>query len=314
LLERKYAQRGATAILWELKGLHVRSLPEVWTINRILRRRGLLPYIKPAYRKQGLPYPALQARRPNVVHELDLVGPRYLHGGIRFYGLQLIDIYTNAVALAILDSKRDVAIVQALLEAWCRLGLPRYLQLDNELSFRGSNRYPRSFGLLIRLCLYFGIEVVFIPEGEPWRNGIVERFNDVYEKLFFRPQHFAGLVELRHELLEFERFHNRHHRYSKLGQRTPNSMHLPLARRRRPTLNPASIRNLPWKDGRISFVRLTDDQGTVRFFTERFLVDRSLVHEYVKGTIDTKQQLLRFSHQGRRIKTVRYTVSKNTKV
>lgn len=165
--------------------------------------------------------------------------------------------------------------------------LPQYLQLDNELSFRGSNRYPRSFGLLVRTCLQLGVEVSFIPEGEPWRNGIVERFNDVYDKLFIRQQQFHGLEHLQRELAEFERFHNHHHRYAKPGQRTPWALHGRSPRRAPSFASTATLRQLPWKDGRISFIRLTDQHGAVRFFTERFVVDPSLVHEYVKGTIFT---------------------------
>lgn len=155
------------------------------TINRILKRYGLAG--QRPYQRRGTLYPALAAQRPNQVHQLDLVGPRYLRGGERFYGGQLMDAYSNAVALAAMPSKQAVDVVEAVVAGWQKLGLPRFLQMDNELSFRGSNRHPRSFGLLIRLCLYLGVEVVFIPEGERWRNGIVERFNDVYDKLCFRP-------------------------------------------------------------------------------------------------------------------------------
>jgi hypothetical protein len=65
-----------------------------------------------------------------------------------------------------------------------------------------------------------------------------------------------------------------------------------------------------WKDGRISFTRLTDSHGSVRFFTERFQVDPTLVHECVIGTITTKDNRLRFYHQGKCVKTIFYKVSK----
>jgi putative transposase len=68
------------------------------------------------------------------------------------------------VALAAVPSKQAPDVVDALVEGWQKLGCPRYLQMDNELSFGGSNRHPRSFGILLRLCLYLGVEVVFIPE------------------------------------------------------------------------------------------------------------------------------------------------------
>lgn len=309
LLEHKYAQRGAVAIQWELRQLGVDPLPEIWTINRIIRRHKL--WRKQLHVRHRPPYPKLVVSTPGVLQQLDLVGPRYLSGGIRFYGSHLIDAYSNAVALEVIEAKQTEAIGQALLAQWQRLGIPRVLQVDNELSFRGSNRYPRSFGLVVRLCLHAGTEIRFIPEGEPWRNGIIERFNDTYDKSFFRRQRFSSLAHLRKEAHCFEQFHNQHHRYAKLGQRPPNGIHS----RRRQTkwlghLDLGKIRR-SWKDGCISFIRLTDHRGSVRFFTERFTVAPTLVHEYVLGAISTNDNRLRFYHQGRCIKVARYVVSKN---
>jgi hypothetical protein len=65
------------------------------------------------YQPRGTPYPALAAQRSNQVHPLDLVGPRYLKGGERFYGVQLMDAYCNAVALAAMPSKQAIDVVEA---------------------------------------------------------------------------------------------------------------------------------------------------------------------------------------------------------
>jgi transposase InsO family protein len=311
LAATKYAQRGAFAIQWQLQQLGVAPVPAIWTINRILRRHGLLA--RPRYRPRGTPYPAVVARRPHHVHQLDLVGPRYLRGGTRFYGVHLIDAASNALALEAVPSKRDQDLVAAVVAAWQRLGLPRVVQVDNELPLRGSNRYPRSFGLFLRVCLALGVEVVFIPEGEPWRNGIIERFNDVYDKLFLRSQWFRDLAHLRAELPRFEAFHNTQHRYAKLGQRTPGEVHAATRCRRLSRRFTPHQHGLPWRDGQVSFVRLTDQAGTVRFFSERFLVDPTLVHEYVTGTIYTRMGLLKFTHQGRVVKVHRYLVTRKGK-
>lgn len=308
LVKAKYSQKGAMAIQWELERLGVRPLPAIWTINRILKRQGLL--VKPTYHRRTSTYPALQPSEPHVVHQLDLVGPRYLKSKERFYGVHLIDAFSNAVALGAAPSKHDTDIVQAVVSGWQRLGIPDFLQVDNELSFRGSNRYPRSFGLLIRLCLYLHVEIVFIPPGQPWRNGIVEKFNDVYDKLFFRRQQFKSLADLQSELPHFESFHNRSHRYAKLGQRTPGSVHTPKSRHRLPKSFVLHKNRVPWRDGKISFVRLTDEKGAVQFFTERFKVAPGFIHEYVQGTIFTKPGLLKFYHQGRVVRVYRYNVTK----
>jgi transposase InsO family protein len=308
LIKAKYSQKGAVAIQWELERLGIRPLPAIWTINRILKRQGLL--VKPTYHRRTTTYPALQPTEPLEVHQLDLVGPRYLKSKERFYGMHLIDAFSNAVALEAAPSKRDIDIVQAVVAGWQRLGIPNFLQVDNELSFRGSNRYPRSLGLLIRLCLYLKIEIVFIPPGQRWRNGIVEKFNDVYDKLFFRRQHFKNLGDLQSELPRFESFHNRSHRYAKLRQRTPWSVHTAQSRHLLPKSFVLHNNPIPWRDGKISFVRLTDQTGSVQFFTERFKVDRRLAHEYVQGTIFTKPGLLKFYHQGHIVRIYRYVVTK----
>ena len=107
------------------------------------------------------------------------------------------------------------------MRAWKNLGLPDFLQLDNALNFHGSNKYPRSFGIVIKTCLYFGVQPVFIPISEPWRNGIIEHFNDTYNKKFFRRQWFASYAALKRESKNFQRFHNKHHRYSCLKGKTP---------------------------------------------------------------------------------------------
>jgi hypothetical protein len=72
-------------------------LPALWTINRILKRHGLV--IKARYQPRGIPYPRRVPTRPNGVHQLNLVGPCYLEGGRRFYGVHRIDAYSRAVGV-----------------------------------------------------------------------------------------------------------------------------------------------------------------------------------------------------------------------
>jgi putative transposase len=186
LVQTRDAQRGASAIRWQLKQLGVHPLPESWTINRILKRDALAG--QRAHQPRGTPYPAFAAQHPHRVHQLDVVRPRYMQGGERFYGVHLMEAQGHAVALAAMPSKQASMWFEAVVTGWQKVILPRFLRMDHERSFRGSNSHPRSFGLLIRLCLYLGVEMVFFPEREPWRNGIVERFNGVYDKLLALPE------------------------------------------------------------------------------------------------------------------------------
>ncbi|MEJ7682747.1 MAG: integrase core domain-containing protein [Segetibacter sp.] len=92
--------------------------------------------------------------------------------------------------------------------------MPDALQMDNELAFRGSNRYPRSFGSVVRFALSQGVAPVFIPVKEPWRNGIIEKFNHTYQKRFLQMNTFKSLDDLSAREQSFIDFHNSHHRYS----------------------------------------------------------------------------------------------------
>jgi putative transposase len=106
LVKTKYAQKGAVAIQWQLEQLGVCPVPAIWTINRILKREGLL--VKPIYRPRSTAYPNLQATAPNVAHQMDLVGPRYLKSKERFYGIHLIDIFSNAWSVHTAKSRRPL--------------------------------------------------------------------------------------------------------------------------------------------------------------------------------------------------------------
>jgi len=168
------------------------------------------------------------------------------------------------------------------------MGPPDFLQLDNELSFRGSNRHPRSPGLVIRLCLHFGVTPVFIPIGEPWRNGTIEKFNDTYNKKFFRRQWFPSYTMLKRQSKNFQRFHNKHHRYSCLKGRTPlqiihSSTDRPVTIGGNTKL--PKLDSVP--DGDIILIRFIRSNRLLDIFGEKFKVSKDLVYSYVKAVIVT---------------------------
>jgi len=200
-----------------------------------------------------------------------------------------MDLLSHQVYIESQRTKEDRQIASSLLRCWKAVGLPDFLQIDNELSFRGSNRHPRSPGLVIRLCLYFGVQPVFIPVGEPWRNGVIERFNDTYNKKFFRRQWFASYAMLKRQSKNFQRFHNRHHRYSCLKGKTP------LEELKKNGFKPIKLggnTKLPdldiVPDGNIILIRFIRSNQLLDIFGEKFKVSKSLVYSYVKAVIVTK--------------------------
>jgi transposase len=74
LVTTTYAQHGVLAIQWPLRQLGVAPLPEVWTINRLRKRHGLVG--QPTYQPHGTPHPSVAVPGPHVVPQVALVGPR----------------------------------------------------------------------------------------------------------------------------------------------------------------------------------------------------------------------------------------------
>ena len=199
-----------------------------------------------------------------------------------------MDVFGHQVYIESQRTKQDRQVASSLLRCWKAMGLPDFLQLDNELSFRGSNKHPRSPGIVIRLCLHFGVQPVFIPIGEPWRNGVIEKFNDTYNKKFFRRQWFPSYAALKRQSKNFQRFHNKHHRYSCLNSKTP------LEVLKASGFNPVAIganTKLPKfdyvPDGNIILIRFIRSNRVLDIFGEKFKVSKDLVYSYIKAVIVT---------------------------
>jgi transposase InsO family protein len=285
---------GAQAIQWEMEELKVQPLPSIRTINRVLGRQGLTHRRTGRYEAKGTIYPKLPSLVPNQTHQADWVGPCYLKGPLRFYSLNVVDLATGRCGLHPAVSKSGQNAIDALWEIWKRMGIPDNLQVDNELSFFGSPTYPRGMGPLIRLCLHYGVEPWFIPMAEPWRNGVVEKFNDHYEQRFLDKHPMATHTDLLSGSLAYEQKHNSTYRYSKLGGKTPlKALKMSKQKLRFPKKEQAPVYplNKP-KSGRYHLVRFIRSNRKLDIFGELFPVSVELQYEYVVATIDVKEQKL----------------------
>jgi putative transposase len=283
---------GAQAISWELEVMQVSPLPSLRTISRIVSREGLTHRRTGRYEPKGKAYPKLLGQQANDVHQSDYVGPCYLSGPLRFYSMNSVDLATGRCAVTPVFSKAAQPAIDAIWSNWWRLGIPKHQQVDNELVFYGSHRHPRGLGCLIRLCLAQEVELWFIPMAEPWRNGVVEKFNDHYRGGFLRRVLMQGAEDLYRESLAFETKHNARYRYTKLQGRTPQ-MALGQASIRMPESPAAPRHPLPKPEqGRYHLVRFIRGDAILDVFGEKFRMPPELVYEYVIATIDVARQKL----------------------
>jgi putative transposase len=301
-----YAQIGALNIKWHLEEQGL-TPPPISTINSVLKRNNLVKKRK-RYEPRGADYPALKATCSNFMHQFDVVGPRYLKTDGRFYSANAIDAYDRRCCINPIRRQTKTDIIASLLRCFSTLGIPRYLQMDNKLPMRGSNRYPHSFGLVIRLCLYLGIQPVFIPIGEPWRNGVIEKFQDVFDKMFFRSQYFKSFYQVVSQAKGFEVFHDRNHRYSTLEGKTPaekitgDIRYLP-----RDFKVPSRLGIFP---GYVHLVRFIRSNRILDVFGEKFAMPVELEYEYVWATIDTEKESLSIYHDSVLVDKLDYALPK----
>lgn len=286
---------GAQAIRWEMEDLNIKPLPSIRTINRILSRNGLTHRRTGKYQPKGKKYPKLPALMTNQSHQVDLVGPCYLKGPVRFYSLNAVDLATARCGITPSLSKSGQSVIDSFWAIWKRMGIPDNIQVDNEMSFYGSRKYPRGMGPLIRLCLHSDVEPWFIPVAEPWRNGVVEKFNDHYQQRFLSKITMLTENDLITQSLAFEQRHNSTYRYSKLGGKTPlkaltaSQKHLRFPDKEKAPNHPM---RKP-ETGRYHIVRFIRGDMKLNIFGELFQLSPDLQYEYVVATIDVKEQKMK---------------------
>jgi len=293
---KHFSQKGAIAIQYEFRKLKLQP-PPIWTINRVIERNGLNKVVPQL--KQSREYPELFI----CTQQMDLVGPRYIRGDGRFYSLNMIDVNTHSAFSKPIRVKSSSEIVPAIAEYWSAYQMPDALQMDNELAFRGSNRYPRSFGSVVRFALSQGVAPVFIPIKEPWRNGIIEKFNDTYQKRFLNTTRLANFNELVYETKQFIEFHNANHRYSAQSQMTPNEAFRVYGHGICYTGHTHELKKIPLETGVVYFIRFIRSDLQLHLPTEHFKVDESLKYSYVVAEVNIDKQSLVIS-QNNEIKHV----------
>ena len=308
-LEREDTFHGAQSIAWELDEAQV-PRPSIATINRILKRHGLVEKASRRRPPKGRKYPAPAATHAGSVHQSDFVGPRYLRGPVRFYSLNSLDVATARCATVPLAGRSNELVIPALWETWMRLGIPKIQQFDNELVFFGSRLHPRGLSQVLRLCLMHDVEPLFIPPAEPWRNGVVEKFNDHWQqKVLAHP--ITSLDELEKRSIEFDARHNSRWRYRKNGGLTPNQV---LARGPHPVRMPPELTPPPSQlprptRGRYHFIRFVRSDQELDIFGQKFRLPPETAHEYVQATADIATQQLEVRLDGQIVETFDYRSS-----
>ena len=304
---------GARTIHRELRALGLgQRTPSLATIKRVLQAHGLstpLAELPLAY------CPNPQALLSGTLHAIDWTC-RYLEHGPKVYAFHSLNLRTRACSQTIASDKSSATLRVHVLHTWKTLGIPHFLQLDNDAIFNGGYKAPRIFGQFVRLCLCLGIELIFLPVAEPERNGDIEHLNHLWNHAFFDKRHFGSVAHVQRTSPEFMHWYLTQYAPPKLGDQTPQQAQRAEPRCRLTQCQISQLPNpLPITAGRIHFLRKVSADGTITLFNESWRVNRRLAGKYVWATVMTHRRRLDIwyqrsdQHAWRLLKSVRYDIA-----
>jgi hypothetical protein len=269
--------------------------PSLSKIQRVLKARGLIATptaARPAY----FPKPLLS--RKGVLHAVDWTC-RYLEGGAKVYAFHTLNLRTRACSQTIATDKSSPTVMRHCWTTWNTLGIPDFLQLDNDAAFCGGYKVRRVFGQFVRLCLYLGIELIFLPIAEPQRNGEVEALNGLWGgPAFWKRHHFASVGHVVRTSPTFVRWYLTDATPPALNGLTPQQAQRSEPKRRLTVSQIARLPDpLPITAGRVHFLRKVKPDGTIEVLNETWKVGKRLAGKYVQATIITHCRRLEIWYQ-----------------
>ena len=305
--QTRYAWLGASAIAQELRQLGVSPVPTFRTIERILERAHITsPRVRLARRIPKTQYPMPKATDTNQIHQVDLVGPRYLsQDKTKYYFYICKDTFDQQVYVEFWAGNSMDTVLNFLVHAWQTMGIPQHAQFDNGKQFYAPGRYNRSLNRVVRLCLRLGIQPVFIPEAQPQRNGSVENFNGWFQPLLLR-RNFKNASALRRELRYLLTSVNETHTHQVLGFKTATQFRRTKRLRMLPANFQIDFEHIPVAVGKIIIVRMVNSHGCISILDETVKIGIRYRYQYAKAVVQTHPQRLKVYCNGHLIKSISF--------
>jgi hypothetical protein len=172
----RFTSVGARTMQREWRHRYPEPAPSLSTIQRVLTRSHLPTQSPTPCHRASRPHP--HAAYPDAVHATDII-TRWITGGEVVQTFKTVDLYSNDACSTSHAPQTAAAACEHFLHTWQQLGVPDVAQVDNESAFSGGN-HPWVLGTVVRLCLYMGIDVLFIPLGEADDHSPVETCNHLW--------------------------------------------------------------------------------------------------------------------------------------
>jgi transposase InsO family protein len=268
--------------------IHRRNIPSLSSVNRVLKRAGLVTPRKKRRTPSGRLTSQIDITQPNDLWTIDFKGwwTAVNHGIVE--PLTVRDAFSRFVLAAQHVEKRNTETVKAVFDRLFKTyGLPEAIQSDNGSPFASAN----SLLGISRLTAWFlslGIQIHRSRPGHPQDNGGHERMHrDLKERVQVR---FRGKVkQYQAELDLWREEFNGIRPHEALGMKTPQEVYTPSHRK--------YTGDIPEIDYPTVYeVRRVNRKGCIRYRRQPFFITTSL-SEYPVGlkTIDSLQLAVYFA-------------------
>ena len=224
-LRKKHPRWGGEKI-WKLlhKDFNEREIPCISTVNRIIKRNGLIisrkrrPRVKPVY-------PIFNPKSCNEVWSADFKGKFKMGNGEYCYPLTIADSYSRFVFTAKgLYGERFEPTQQEFKRVFREYGMPQQIHTDNGTPFAAVQAIKR----LTRLAVWFlelGVDMVYSDPAHPEQNGRHERMHRDLKGEATRPPGYNLRAQQR-KLNAFVYEYNYERPHAALELETPGSVHV----------------------------------------------------------------------------------------
>ena len=239
------------------------------TINRILKRRGLL-------RRQDAHRPAprrFERKEPNQLWQVDFKGQFRVAGGY-CYPLSILDDHSRfALGLYPLRGTGGRQTYACLVDTLKKYGVPQAMLMDHGTPWWNTNSYSGLSWVAVQLIKQ-GIRLYFSAYRHPQTQGKVEAFHRTISRAF----NHHGLPETFDAASDF--FGQFVFDYNYVRPHEGIDMQIP-ATRYQPSAKPYDPTPPPWEYPQDSQVTRINSQGSLTYRGKRYFVAKSLANERV---------------------------------
>jgi transposase len=276
---------GAVAIRREMEAREIEACPSIRTIGRILERRGVLD----ARKRRRRPAPSQGWYLPDVAAEkleldsFDTIEGLVIRGGPHLTIFTGVSLHGGLVAAWPARQVTAKTTLEILVEHWREVGLPGYAQFDNDSRFTGPRQHPDAIGRVIRMCLSLDVTPVFVVPTEHGFQAAIESFNGRWQaKVWSRFEH-RSLRGLKTRSAKYI-----------VAARSQAAARIESAPSRRPFPKRWRLNLQKHPQGKIFYLRRTNDKGRAKLLGHSFAVDRHWLHRLVRAEVDLDANQLRF--------------------